>query len=152
MDWGFSRMQDVGASGDRHPFSLLEVRTTERGGGEQDASAMWLEGAVLLGKVQNSRCCDSPLPGKNHLSLAEQKLSIYLCLNEGSGVRQSWSEMKFFLHKASQVTKVSTQGWKGGLLRGILTSFLCYLTGNCSSKSNRVWVLSIHVWRDHNWL
>lgn len=56
------------------------------GGGGQDAPAMWLEGVGLHGKVPKPHCCDSPFPGKNHLSLAEQKVSTTLWLNAGSGV------------------------------------------------------------------
>lgn len=74
MGWGFSRTQDVGASGGRHPFSLLEVRIAEMWGwgDRQDAPATWLEEARLQGGVRNAPCCDSTFPSKTLLSLAEQ--------------------------------------------------------------------------------
>lgn len=68
MGWGFSRTQDVGASGGRHPFSLLEVRIAEMWGWglcplaaeHQSASRLPLRGHHGVGSDQHI-----PESGKN---------------------------------------------------------------------------------------
>lgn len=99
-------MQDVGASGGRHPFSQLEVRTTEMWGWGSGRTLLQRGWKELEGRVRNAPCCDSTFPGENLLSLAEQRVSSILWLmNANSGVRKSWPEMKPFLHQASQITE-----------------------------------------------
>lgn len=82
----------------------------------------------VAGKSKTLTAMTAPSLVRLVLSLSEQKVSTTLWPNADSGLRQSWSEMKFFLHQANRVTKVSTLAWRNGMLSGYLNllSVLAY--------------------------